>query len=153
MVLLSSAFFLHSSSSHIIFTRSVLWIITTLQISRVSSSTHIFVLDRWVTSFFALTLAICSSSTCKRPSDYSHYLLTHPSEPALIAFKIWRTQRALPQSLRSRSLAVISCTLLESGAIYSATMVALIITYLIQTNVQYILFFGVCDFAIYKGIH
>ncbi|KZP24249.1 hypothetical protein FIBSPDRAFT_822382 [Athelia psychrophila] len=95
---------------------------TMVSFARVSSDDSVFVmqLHNWIISFFALTL-------------FTNFIATF-----LIAFRIWRTHRRAGGLTIGRSLVPTIVLVIESGAIYSATLVILISLYLSGSYAQYI---------------
>ncbi|KAI0673939.1 hypothetical protein C8Q78DRAFT_661406 [Trametes maxima] len=90
--------------------------------AKVVPEAEIFVdeLQHWIVSFFSLTLAtniICTG---------------------LVALKIWRLNRAI-MSFASRSYRPIIFLVLESGAVYSAALMTLLILYKAGSWFQYVL--------------
>ncbi|KAI0352623.1 hypothetical protein OH77DRAFT_1408706, partial [Trametes cingulata] len=90
--------------------------------ARVVPQAEIFVdeLQHWILSFFSLTLTtniICTG---------------------LVAFRIWDMNRAI-LNFASRSYQPILFLVLESGAVYSATLTALLILYKSSSWFQYVL--------------
>ncbi|KAI5119129.1 hypothetical protein M0805_005735 [Coniferiporia weirii] len=82
-----------------------------------SPTTDIFVsnLKRWIISFYTTTLATNCFCT------------------ALIAYRIWSIGFQIRAPYRSRRLSTVVAAIVESGLIYSATLFALIVTYLCNT--------------------
>jgi len=78
-------------------------------------------LSRWIISFFVLTLAtnlICTS---------------------LIATKIWKINRFTAHIIDDNNLKPVMLVILESGAIYSCTLITLLVCYLTGSWAQYLL--------------
>ncbi|KAF8503020.1 hypothetical protein BU17DRAFT_101872 [Hysterangium stoloniferum] len=76
-------------------------------------------LSGWITSFFTLTLAtnvICTS---------------------LIAARIWFTTRKVARFSGQQTLMPVVIVVVESGFIYSASCITLLVVYLIGSNAQY----------------
>jgi len=89
--------------------------------SSVSPNTEVYPFTKWVAAFCAMTLAtnvICT---------------------ALISFRIWSVDRAADKYLQSENtLRPVLAVVVESGAIYSASLVALLATFLSHSWAQYI---------------
>jgi len=89
--------------------------------SRISPNTEVFSLTKWVATFFTMSLAtnvICT---------------------VLISFRIWSVDRATGTCRQSEStLRPVLAVVVESGAIYSASLVALLATFLSHSWAQYI---------------
>lgn len=58
--------------------------------------------------------------------------------PALIAVRIWRSQRILREARIQSNLIPLMVTLVESGALYAAALLSVIVTYATKNNAQYI---------------
>lgn len=96
--------------------------------------------SRWISSFFALTLAtniICTGKT-------SHAAITswltseHIPLIGLVAYKIWKVNK-LSVRVGATNLMPVFLVVIESGALYSATLIALLATYLAGSWAQYLL--------------
>lgn len=88
---------------------------------RVNPQANIFVvqLSRWITAYFSMTFAtniICT---------------------ALVAYRVWSINRKY-MSFRMRKLRPIMLLVVESGAFYSATLLALLILYNVDSWFQYV---------------
>ncbi|KAH8105666.1 hypothetical protein DFH11DRAFT_1642709 [Phellopilus nigrolimitatus] len=97
-------------------------VITLKKESEVTPTTLVFndELKLWVTSFFSMTL------------------ITNFSCTALIAFRIWRIELRTSAMFRlNNSLSPVMVAIIESGAIYSATLISLLATYLSGSDGQY----------------
>jgi len=79
------------------------------------------VLAPWVASGWSMTLATTVICT------------------GLIAFRIWRSRRLLKQSRMHSSLLPVLVIIIESGALYSAAMISVIVAYAAGNNLQYII--------------
>jgi len=95
---------------------------TTYIFSKVQPGDRVFIsqLYPWITTYFSLTLAttvICTT---------------------LIAVRIWRGQMMMRQARLQSNLMPIMVTLVESGAIYAAALLSVIVTYATKNNAQYI---------------
>ncbi|TBU45887.1 hypothetical protein BD309DRAFT_955294 [Dichomitus squalens] len=75
----------------------------------------------WITSVYALTLATNLSST------------------TLLAFKIWTVTRRSAQYRSSSFLTPVLWVIIESGAIYSMTITAALISFVVKSNGVYVL--------------
>jgi len=87
-----------------------------------TSSTDLFSssLAGWATSFFSISLAQNIITTC------------------LIVYRIWRVNMDVARGPGSRSLWPVISVILESGAIYSSTLLVLLATYASGSFAQYI---------------
>ncbi|KAF9458795.1 hypothetical protein BDZ94DRAFT_1325225 [Collybia nuda] len=90
--------------------------------ARVVPEAEIFVIElkQWIVSFFSMTLAtniICTG---------------------LVAFRIWHINRQ-NVSFSNNSLRPVMLLVIESGAIYSATLLVLLILYEVESWFQYVL--------------
>ncbi|PAV17563.1 hypothetical protein PNOK_0762800 [Pyrrhoderma noxium] len=95
-------------------------------IALVTASTHsdnIFNVDtgRWITSVYSTTLA------------------TNLSATALLAYKIWTVNRRVSSFKSDNLLRPVLHVIIESGAIYSATITAALITFVIGSPGVYVL--------------
>ncbi|KAJ7108547.1 hypothetical protein C8R44DRAFT_635915 [Mycena epipterygia] len=77
------------------------------------------VLVPWITSFFALTL--CTNIVCT----------------VLIAFRIWRAQRPVRPIVQHSALRPFMVVVIESGAIYSAALLSMLVVYASGSVGQY----------------
>ncbi|KAF9266138.1 hypothetical protein L218DRAFT_996909 [Marasmius fiardii PR-910] len=90
--------------------------------ARVTPVAQVFAIELqdWIVSFFSLTLAtnlICT---------------------LLVAFRIWHINRATA-AFTNRNLTPVVFLVIESGAIYSVTLIALLILYRVESWFQYVL--------------
>jgi len=90
-------------------------------ITKVTPETVVFTskLYPWITTYFILTLVtniICT---------------------ALVAWRIWWSQKALSNAQLPSSLTPVMITVVESGAIYSTALIAVMVAYATKTNGQY----------------
>ncbi|KAI1782844.1 hypothetical protein LXA43DRAFT_1137185 [Ganoderma leucocontextum] len=76
---------------------------------------------QWITSVYALTLATNLSST------------------TLLAFKIWNVARKSAQYRSSSIFTPVLRVIIESGAVYSMTITAALISFVVQSNGVYVL--------------
>ena len=110
--------------------------------SKASSSARVFSFVGWTTSFFATTLATnvictCTSFSTFRPPPTSLYWLYTYS--ALIAFRIWSVDRVNRKYRETKSaLRPVLAVVIESGAIYSASLTILLAIYL-SGNLGYLI--------------
>ncbi|EJC99753.1 uncharacterized protein FOMMEDRAFT_170339 [Fomitiporia mediterranea MF3/22] len=97
-------------------------IMAAIDASLVSPTTLIFIprLKQWIVSFFSLTL------------------FTNASCTALIAFKIWWTGRQLGRASHRRNLTPVMAIIIESGSVYSISLISLMCAYLSGTWGHYI---------------
>ncbi|EJF58020.1 hypothetical protein DICSQDRAFT_26406, partial [Dichomitus squalens LYAD-421 SS1] len=82
--------------------------------------------SEWITSFYALTLA------------------TNLSATTLLAFRIWTVTRRSAQYRSSNFLAPVLRVIIESGAIYSMTITAVLISFVVKSNGVYVLLDMIC---------
>lgn len=91
----------------------------------------------WIATYFSLTLAtnvICTgTSNHFFPPCAPAYVVTI----ALVACKIWRSQKALSSVNLKSSLTPVMITVVESGAIYSAALLSVTVAYATKNNGQY----------------
>ncbi|KAI0739381.1 hypothetical protein C8Q80DRAFT_1111581 [Daedaleopsis nitida] len=97
-----------------------------LNIALATASSHesdVFAVQtgQWITSVYSLTLATNLSSTM------------------LLAFKIWTVTRRSAQYRSSNILTPVLRVIIESGAIYSMTITAALISFVVKSNGVYIL--------------
>ncbi|KAI5122026.1 hypothetical protein M0805_008017 [Coniferiporia weirii] len=98
-----------------LFASVVTGIIAVVSVAKASSETPIFAvkLKDWITSFFVITL------------------FTNFSCTALIAFKVWWMERQLAEFSRSSSgFRPVMIIVIESGAVYSVSLIALLAMYI-----------------------
>ncbi|TFY54988.1 hypothetical protein EVG20_g9484 [Dentipellis fragilis] len=72
------------------------------------------------------------------PAVYAMTLGTNLTATGLLAFRIWHVTR-ISADYRSTPLRSILSAVLESGAIYSATVVAALVTFVLKSNANYII--------------
>ncbi|KAI0352622.1 hypothetical protein OH77DRAFT_770519 [Trametes cingulata] len=84
------------------------------------ASIFVVQLGHWITAFFSMTFA--TNAICT----------------ALVAYRIWAINRA-HLSFRHRRLRPVMVLIVESGAIYSATLLALLILYNVDSWFQYVI--------------
>ncbi|EPQ57623.1 hypothetical protein GLOTRDRAFT_25217, partial [Gloeophyllum trabeum ATCC 11539] len=90
--------------------------------AKISTDTVIFAaqLNQWITAFFVLTLStniICT---------------------ALVAFRIWHINK-LSLRVGADNLTPVLLVVVESGMIYSATLITLLVTYEVGSWAQYLM--------------
>ena len=110
--------------------------------ARASPDAPIFVssLQKWIVSFFSLTLFTNFSSTSEFNgvtvlTDYLTFIIL-----VLIAFRIWWMYRQTRDLVNSgRSVLPAMVVIIESGSIYSVCLVILLSLYLSGSFAQYIL--------------
>jgi len=86
--------------------------------ARSTPNTSVFAITNWITSLFSLSLStniICTS---------------------LVAFRIWSTHRRV-KDYGATNLWPVMIIVIESGAIYSAGLISLLVTYAVGSNGQY----------------
>ena len=114
--------------------------------SKISPEAQVFSLAKWLAAFFAATLATNVICTCT--SSYwdpiSFIDLTHS---AMIAFRIWFVDRACGKYSETKStLKPVLAVVIESGAIYSASLTILLAIYLSDSLAYLILSQAVSSF-------
>ncbi|KAA1474547.1 hypothetical protein DENSPDRAFT_781941 [Dentipellis sp. KUC8613] len=72
------------------------------------------------------------------PAVYAMTLGTNLSATSLVAFRIWHVTRVSADH-RSTPLRSIMNVVLESGAIYSATIIAALVTFVLKSNANYVI--------------
>ncbi|OSD05841.1 hypothetical protein PYCCODRAFT_1443198 [Trametes coccinea BRFM310] len=83
------------------------------------ASIFVVQLNRWITAFFSMTLV-------------TNFICT-----ALVAYRVWSMNRST-LSFRQHKLRPIMVLIVESGAFYSATLLALLILYNVDSWFQYV---------------
>ena len=109
-----------------------------ISFSEVSPETQVFSFAKWVAAFFAATLAPNVICTCTFPywDSISFIDLTCS---AMIAFRIWSVDRACGKYRETKStLKPVLAVVIESGAIYSASLIIALAIYL-SDNVAYLM--------------
>ena len=117
-----------------------------ISFSEVSPETQVFSFAKWVAAFFAATLAPNVICTCTFPywDSISSIDLTCS---AMIAFRIWSVDRACGKYRETKStLKPVLAIVIESGAIYSASLTILLIVYLSHNWAHFIVIYAVCSF-------
>ena len=112
--------------------------ISIISYSKVSSEAQVLLLARWVVAFFAATLATNVICTCVSsywyPIPFINFVYS-----GMIAFRIWSVDRASGKYLDSKStLKPVLAIIIESGAIYSASLTILLATYLSHSSAYHI---------------
>lgn len=94
---------------------------------------------RWITSVYSTTLATNLSAT----GQYSWENILESSKCsiflALLAYKIWTVNRRVSSFKSDNLLGPVLHVIIESGAIYSATITAALITFVIGSPGVYVL--------------
>ncbi|RDB26826.1 hypothetical protein Hypma_005347 [Hypsizygus marmoreus] len=108
--------------------------------ARVVPQAEIFVveLSQWIVAFFSMTLATNIICTGTPPASFPGSLAIPKLATALVAYRIWSINRT-SISFSEHSLRPIMLLVIESGAIYSATLTALLILYKTESWFQYVL--------------
>lgn len=105
----------------------------------------------WITAVYALTLATNVVATGQPLNRFTSCpllpLYIYPS--GLLAYRIWRVSRRAAEFIAPDRLAVIFHVVLESGTIYSVTVIAALITFLAGSPVVYVLL----DIVSFRGRH
>ena len=110
-----------------------------ISFSEVSPETQVFSFAKWVAAFFAATLAPNVICTCTFPywDSISSIDLTCS---AMIAFRIWSVDRACGKYRETKStLKPVLAIVIESGAIYSTSLMILLINYFSHDWVYFLL--------------
>lgn len=97
-------------------------------------------LQQWIVSFFSLTLAtniICTSELRALSKLADLGLIAFPSK-ALVASRIWMLNRQI-MNFAEHSYKKIVFLVLESAAVYTATLTALLILYKTESWFQYVM--------------
>lgn len=74
----------------------------------------------------------CELKRCNCATDLTNYMIT-----ALIAYRILSIQRAIHGLAQVNTARSALMMILESAAVYSASVVSLMITYTLNSNAQY----------------
>ena len=95
---------------------------------------------QWITSVYALSLATNLSSTCTCHALDSCLTLALTPSPlaALLAFKIWSVARKSAQYRSNNIFTPVLRVIIESGAVYSMTITAALISFVVQSNGVYV---------------
>ena len=106
--------------------------------SKASSEARVFSFVGWTTSFYVATLATNVICTCT--SSYSDPIsFIDFTYSVMIAFRIWSVDRANRKYRETKStLKPVLAVVIESGAIYSASLTILLAVYL-SDNVVYLI--------------
>ena len=124
---------------------------TLISFSKVSPEAQVFSIEGWITAFFAATLSTNVICTCTS----SYWYPTIPfldfafAYSAMIAYRIWSVDRAGGKYRDSKStLMPVLVVVIESGAIYSASLTILLAIYLSHSLAYFILVHAVSSFHI-----
>ena len=113
---------------------------TIWSISRpVTSPNAIFAIEtgQWVISFYSLTLATNLIATCEW-TPFQGGSVAFDRFAALLAFRIWSTNRAVAHPRTHNTLQPIMVTIIECGALYAVTLIILLATYETKSNGAYV---------------
>lgn len=112
---------------------------------KVEPEASIFVvqLGHWITAFFSMTFAtnvICTGASSAYPRrTHTETLSANARMAALVAYRIWTINRAhVFRGFRHRNLRPVLVLIVESGALYSATLLALLVLYNVGSWFQYV---------------
>ncbi len=97
------------------------------------------VAGRWITATYSLTLVtniLTTGMYHKRILAPAHILMMHT---VILALKIWQVARRSARYLSGSSLTPILRVIVESGAVYSVTVAAALVAFLIKSNVVYVI--------------
>lgn len=94
---------------------------------------------RWITPFIAMTLSTNIFCTCS--FLFSRFIgpFQPKYHPALIAVKVWKINSFSSRFIIGHSLTPVMLVVIESGAIYSCTLIALLVSYLTKSWAQYLI--------------
>lgn len=95
-----------------------------------------------------------SPTTTSVPTFYTYRNANEILAPAtgLIAFKLWSVERRVYGSKDNRYLTKVAITIIESGALYSAFLISLLVTYVNNEWSLYVPFFLVSDIYYRMGL-
>ena len=114
--------------------------------SKISPEAQVFSLAKWLAAFFAATLATNVICTCTS-SYWDPISFIDPTHSAMIAFRIWFVDRACGKYSETKStLKPVLAVVIESGAIYSASLTILLAIYLSDSLAYLILSQAVSSF-------
>ena len=126
---------------------------TIISFSKVSPEAQVFSIEGWVTAFFAATLSTNVICTCT-----SSYWYTIPfldlafAYSAMIVYRIWSIEWACGKCRDPKStLMPVLVVVIESGAIYSASLTILLVIFLSHSLAYFILVHAVSSF--HNGTH
>ena len=94
---------------------------------------------RWITAAYATTLATNLSATGEQGFPFSPNSIDHRMKVGLLAFRIWNVNRQTARYRSKNRLSPILRVVVESGAIYSVTITAALIMFVIGSPGVYIL--------------
>ena len=107
--------------------------------SKISPEAQVFSLAKWLAAFFAATLATNVICTCTS-SYWDPISFIDPTHSAMIAFRIWFVDRACGKYSETKStLKPVLAVVIESGAIYSASLTILLVIYLCHSWTYFML--------------
>ena len=117
-----------------------------ISFSKVSPEVQVFLFTGLVAVFFAATLATNVICTCTSsywdPISFIDFIY-----PAMIAFRIWSVDRAYGKYRETKStLKPVLAIVIESGAIYSASLTVLLVIYLSHNWAHFIVIYAVSSF-------
>lgn len=111
-----------------------------------SPDTPVFAHKAWISSFMALTLF--TNFTCTGTCRLLLFLV--PPNPstvvrllALITFRLWSVEREVSGLKSDRYLTRVTIVIVESGGIYSITLISLLVAFILADWSQYIPLFAV----------
>lgn len=98
-------------------------------------------LQKWILTFFSMTFATNIICTCEHSHTQSVSALAWlNSFLALVAFRIWHNMKRESAVFGGgRNLRPVLFLVVESGAVYSATLLALLVLYKTESWFQYVL--------------
>lgn len=94
---------------------------------------------RWITAVYAMTLATNLTATSTYSSSPPHPFPQPKYLTGLLAFRIWRINRSVSQYRTTDRLSPILRVVIESGAIYSVTITAALVAFVVHTPGVYVL--------------
>ena len=112
---------------------------TIISYTRVSSEGQVFSIGGWYAIFFTTTLATNVICTC-RSSHWDPISFIDFMHSAMVAFRIWSVDRVVEKYREAKStLKPVLAIVIESGAIYSASLIILLINYFSHNWVYFLL--------------
>lgn len=99
---------------------------------------EIFYFRQWIVAFFSCTLATSTICTCKRRYPFLTVKLLTLIHQVMIAARIWNLNRGSLNGEHGGSLQPVMRIILESGAIYSGTLILLLVLFEIKSWLQYV---------------
>lgn len=111
-------------------------------VSIATASTHandVFAVEtgRWITANYSMTLATNLIATGTF-SFWSSVVDLNSVLIGLVAYRIWQVKRQSRHFMNSSALSPLLRVVIESGAIYSMTVTAALITFVCKSNVVYV---------------